>query len=107
MQKNEYALQGLISLRDHKTHMSSLMLLHIVNHIEVAGKGAVSIDEVDAYYHARRVASPGIIDYSRGGIASMLHVMEKRNMLLGSRDGRYKMYSVSPLGNHLLDSIYS
>lgn len=114
MKKNDYSLSAIVRMRDSRIHMSSFMLLSIVDMLQNKSQSAY-IGEIHGYYQtahatkreAVRFGAKGPIGYTYNGVSSQLRVLRKRGLVVAKRDGRYMNYSLSNKGIALLDSVYA
>ena len=101
----EAAINGMIAARDHKYHISTLMLLRIVDHLSTSQEPA-TIGEILGYYKANRKDQSGAIDYTYGGVCSMLRKMKQIGLLVSDRNQKRLRYRPSRRGIEILDSMY-
>lgn len=103
--KLESSIIGTIKARDIKLHISALMLLRIVDHLTVVDDYP-SIGEIHGFYRGHRANTQGTIDYTYGGVSSMLRVLKERGFLKCCRNGRCLTYSLTKTGEIMLDDLY-
>lgn len=99
------ATRGLIAVRGENLHISSVMLMAIVDDVSrfKTSKGVAYIGEVEAMYLSNR--KKGDKDYSYGGICQMLRKLYRRGYLIRHVDGHYTAYSLSKKGLKAIDSL--
>ncbi|CAL9960535.1 hypothetical protein VPHD518_0055 [Vibrio phage D518] len=113
MIKNNFSLIGLVRMRDAKIHMSSFMLLRIVDDLQVKTKSAY-IGEIHGHYQTarspikmiRKIGGTKCADYTYGGVASQLRKLYNQGLLRRGKDGQFVNYSLTKKGVDLLDSLY-
>lgn len=114
MKKNDYSLSAIVRMRDSRIHMSSFMLLSIVDMLQNKSQSAY-IGEIHGYYQtahatkaeAKKFGTDKPIGYTYNGVASQLRTLRDRGLVRFKRDGRYINYSLSKKGIALLDSVYA
>lgn len=103
------ATVGLIKLRDQRIHISTLMLLSIVDRLTIKkADDWAYIGEVEALYLEvhREYKTRSSSGYTYAGIATMLRKMHSKLGLLNyQKDGRFVKYRLSAGGRNMLDNL--
>lgn len=113
MKKNAAGLVGLVRMRDAKIHMSSFMLLRIVDDLQLNTKSAY-IGEIHGHYQSarspvkmiRKIGGNKCADYTYSGVSSQLRKLYNQGLLRRGKDGQFVNYSLTKKGVDLLDSLY-
>lgn len=103
------SIDALILARDRRIHMSALMLLRIVDHLNVANQDqGAPIGSILGFYkeHRRSAEASRLVNYSYAGISSMLRKMKSAKLVSAERFGPCLHYRLTKTGIALLDNMY-
>lgn len=90
-------MEQLVTLRNNKVHVSSIMLVHIIQKI-TNQTGSAYLGEIEAYYQEITSKTSHKITYSTGGIRTHLRVLKERGYIKITKDGMYNKYSTTMKG---------
>ena len=103
------SIDALILVRDRRIHMSALMLLRIVDHLNTSNQDqGAPIGEVLSFYkeHRRSATASRLVDYTYQGISTMLRKLKRQNLVSASRVGPRLTYRLTKTGISILDNMY-
>lgn len=89
---SEAQLARLIAMRNSGIHISTVMLVHIVNHVKTQ-TGSAYVGEIHAYYEQISKTVAGNRGYSVQGMYTMLRKLVERGYLESAKDSRFNTYS--------------
>lgn len=95
----ETQMKQIIAMRNNKVHMSSIMLMHIINKITTQ-TGSAYLGEIRAYYleMSKNKQCRGFISYTESGIRTHLYVMKSKGYITVTKEGPYNKYAVTLKG---------
>lgn len=90
-------MKRIVTMRNNKIHLSTVMLIQIVHHLVTTSKSAY-LGEISAYYLEVSRKADSAICYTESGIRAHLRSMEEKGYISIKRDGLYNNYSVTLKG---------
>lgn len=94
---SETKLEQVVALRNNRVHMSSIMLVHIVSHLNKR-TGSAYLGEIKAYYDQLSTKYPAKIGYTETGIRTHLKTLKDKGFLKVTKDGMFNRYECTIKG---------
>lgn len=96
---SDFQMSQIVSMRNNRVHISSIMLIQIINKIK-SKTGTAYLGEIYAYYLAesKKKNCTGIISYTEAGIRAHLKTLENKEYILITREGMFNKYQVTLKG---------
>lgn len=101
-------LQAIMELRDNRIHISSVMLMGIIDQLQAKHSSAY-IAEIHAYYMSERTKdrTSDMVNYTEGGIYSMLSRLADRKFVYIDKHGAFNSYSLTVKGAKVVSDMMS
>lgn len=98
-------IEGTIAVRDGGIHISSIMLMQIIDHIEVYTSEDPYTGVIVGFYKLHRKGAVHSADYTYGGISSMLRALRRRGFIKSYRHGIRVRHELAQKGMLVLDNL--